>query len=63
MIKKRLSLDWSIKAQMEDYKPALLRFRKYLVDNGFQKFHDRAAGMFRRRSPHSMAESPNLETY
>jgi hypothetical protein len=36
MTKKRLALDWSIKARIEDFRPTLLRFRKYLVDNGFR---------------------------
>ena len=34
--KKRLTLDWSIKARIEDFKPTLIRHRKYLVDNGFR---------------------------
>jgi integrase/recombinase XerD len=36
MSKKRLALDWSIKARIEDFKPILIRYRKYLVDNGFR---------------------------
>jgi hypothetical protein len=36
MSKKRLPLDWSIKARIEDFKPTLIRYRKYLVDNGFR---------------------------
>jgi integrase/recombinase XerD len=37
MSKKRLLLlDWSIKARVEDLKPTLIRYRKYLVDNGFR---------------------------
>jgi len=36
MSKKRLALDWSIKARIEDFKPTLIRYKKYLVDNGFR---------------------------
>jgi hypothetical protein len=36
MSKKRLKLDWSIKARVEDFKPTLIRYRKYLQDNGFR---------------------------
>jgi integrase/recombinase XerD len=36
MSKKRLSLDWTIKARVEDFKPTLIRYRKYLMDNGFR---------------------------
>ncbi len=32
MSKKRLALDWSIKAGIEDFKPTLIRYRKYLKD-------------------------------
>ncbi len=35
MSKKRLTLDWTIKAGIEDFKPTLIRYRKYLTDNGF----------------------------
>lgn len=35
MSRKRLALDWIIKAGIEDFKPTLIRHRKYLVDNGF----------------------------
>jgi integrase/recombinase XerD len=37
MSKKRLKLDWSIKARVEDFKPTLIRYKKYLIDNGFRK--------------------------
>ncbi len=30
MSKKRLALDWSIKARVEDFKPTLIRYKKYL---------------------------------
>ncbi len=36
MSKKRLALDWTIKARIEDFKPTLIRYRKYLIDNGFR---------------------------
>ncbi len=36
MSKKRLALDWTIKARIEDFKPTLIHYRKYLIDNGFR---------------------------
>lgn len=36
MSKKRLALDWHIKANIGDFKPTLIRYRKYLADNGFR---------------------------
>jgi integrase/recombinase XerD len=36
MSKQRLALDWSIKSHVEDFKPTLIRYRKYLADNGFR---------------------------
>jgi integrase/recombinase XerD len=36
MSKKRLALDWSIKARVDDFKPTLIRYKKYLVDNGYR---------------------------
>ncbi|OPX78827.1 MAG: putative tyrosine recombinase XerC-like protein [Methanosaeta sp. PtaB.Bin039] len=37
MSKNRLKLDWSIKAQAEDFKPAITRFRRYLKDKGLRE--------------------------
>jgi hypothetical protein len=54
MSKKRLTLDWSIKARVEDFKPTLIRYKKYLVDNGFRsstiwpQLHDVARGIIQR---------------
>jgi hypothetical protein len=36
MSKKKLVLDWSIESKVEDFKPTLMRYRKYLRDNGFR---------------------------
>jgi integrase/recombinase XerD len=36
MTKTRLDVDWSIKGKIEDFKPTLIRYRKYLQDNGFR---------------------------
>jgi hypothetical protein len=36
MSKQRLALDWSIKSHVEDFKPTLIRYRKYFADNKFR---------------------------
>jgi integrase/recombinase XerD len=36
MSKQRLALDWSMKSRIEDFKPTLIRYRKYLADIGFR---------------------------
>jgi site-specific recombinase XerD len=37
MAHKRLRQDWSIRAEAEDFEPALKRFRGYMMNNGFRE--------------------------
>jgi integrase/recombinase XerD len=37
MPQKRLKQDWNIKAEAEDFEPALRRFKAYLKDNGLNE--------------------------
>ena len=34
--KKKLEVDWGIESKVEDFKPTLMRYRKYLIDSGFR---------------------------
>ncbi|MGA9098422.1 MAG: tyrosine-type recombinase/integrase [Methanotrichaceae archaeon] len=63
MSKKRLQLDWSIKARIEDFKPTLIRFRKYLQDKGFRNSTiDSYVGHVVRFLEFAQTERPSVTT-
>jgi integrase/recombinase XerD len=63
MSKKRLALDWTIKARIEDFKPTLIRYRKYLVDKGFRSSTiDSYVGHVGRFLEFAQSERPPVST-
>ncbi len=63
MSKKRLALDWSIKAHIEDFKQTLIRYRKYLTDNGFRNsIIDSYVGHVGRFLKFAQSERPRVST-
>jgi integrase/recombinase XerD len=63
MSKKRLALDWTIKARIEDFKPTLIRYRKYLIDNGFRSSTiDSYVGHVGRFLEFAQSERPPVST-
>jgi D-serine dehydratase len=63
MARKRLKQDWSIKAEIEDFEPAVRRFKAYLKDNGLREstVYDYSARL-KRFLKYAHDDQPSIDT-